>query len=469
MADNNDIATGADYEAPWVEGKYLESLDTAAVSRRHIRVWSGAMAANFFDGWDVVTLGLVLTPILTEFHLGKAKAGVLASMVFIGMLIGAVGAGWLADRLGRKRVLIAGTGFYGAMSIFAAFSVDIWTLGAARILQGLGLGATVVLAFAYISEYVPNRTRGRFLGVQGSVFDFAALIVALVASVVVPAFGWRPMFLIGAAALLLVPFMWWAMPESPRYLLVKGELDAVRSAHANITGQTNKRTTVVASGSRTEDAVAKRRIGVRRLFTGKFRAYTPALWYLQFANGFIIFGILTWVPTIVATRGFSVAGSLRLSAAVIIAGIVGLGVSGFLMDWLGRRAVFVLYFGLAGISMGIWGIQNTNGGLLIWGIIAGFFGLGTFSVCFAYNTELYPTRLRSTATGWGGGWQRVGGILAPSILGVMLGAGVGLPVVFGFVGGLMIIAAIVSALWTYETRGRSLEEIETLLEVSETA
>jgi putative MFS transporter len=188
---------------------------------------------------------------------------------------------------------------------------------------------------------------------------------------------------------------------------------------------------------------------------------TAALWLMQFCGGAVFIGMLVWLPSIFVKMGFSLVRSFVYTAAITAAGALGNVVGGGLLDRIGRRPTLGGAFILGGVLMLAWGYAATETALLVLGCATTFFAFGAAGgPLFAYTSEVYPTRFRATGTGWAAGWQRVGGIVAPMALGYILANGGGNFLFFATLSVTLLIGGLAMLLLGYETRGRSLEQIQ---------
>jgi putative MFS transporter len=203
-----------------------------------------------------------------------------------------------------------------------------------------------------------------------------------------------------------------------------------------------------------------RQLPISALLRGRMRRYTIGVWVIQFFNGFVLFAIVTWLPSILKAKGFDFVHSLTYVIIIVSVGAIGNVGAGLLLNRIGRRMAMLIFFVIGGIALMVWGVQNSTTGILLVGSIASFFIYGVSGAVYTYTSEIYPNRLRGTGTGWSGAAQRVGSIVAPLIIGFMIGAHLEIISVFILLAVGFIIAALAVVFLTHETGGMSLEEIE---------
>lgn len=436
-----------------VQTGLLKSLDNSRFTGEHGRIYSIALFGHLCDGFDINVMGFVLPAIIATFHLTGASAGFLASAVFFGMFFGAGGGGLIADRIGRKKTVIIAMLIYGVASIAAAVASTYWTLWAARLVEGIGLGAEVVLIFSYVVEFVPVKTRGALTSSTVFFWQISSFIAAGIAILVIPNYGWRWMFVIGGALALVSAAAWLSLPESIRFLIQNNRLDEARDIVRRMGASLTKDPVGV------EGPQAKMRLS--DLLGRDYCIQTLSVWAMQFLDGFVFFGIAVWLPTLLLKMGFSFVHSLLFTGIITGAGAVGNVLGGLLLDRWGRRPTLILYFFLGGIALALWGFSTSAAAVIAIGAVGAFFSFGVAGPLFTYVSEIYPTELRATGVGISGSWQRVGGVAAPYVLGVLVGANVSLSMIFGFVGALMLIGGVIAWCTAIETRLESLEQIQT--------
>jgi putative MFS transporter len=433
----------------------IEALNRSSFTRRHLAFYMTIVFCHFFDGFDIQMMGFTLPGIVGEFKLTPGQAGFLASSVFTGMLLGGIIVGTLADSIGRKNALIFAIVTYGLMGLCAGLAPSYESLVAIRVVQGFGLGAEVPLVFTYLSEFLPARRRGMLIASIVAFWQASSFGAALLAIYVIPIYTWRGMFLIAAIPVAVLLVFVLRMPESIRFLLLRGrtkEAEAIVRRFSDL------------DPSGIEGAVtvyAEPHAKLKDLASAGYLRTTAALWLMQFCGGAVFIGMLVWLPSIFVKMGFSLVRSFIYTAAITASGALGNVVGGGLLDRIGRRPTLGGAFIVGGVLMLAWGYAATETALLVLGCATTFFAFGAAGgPLFAYTSEVYPTRFRATGTGWAAGWQRVGGIVAPMALGYILANGGGNFLFFSVLSATLLIGGLAMLLLGYETRGRSLEQIQ---------
>ena len=417
--------------------------------------------ATFFDAFDALSITYVLPAVVPAWKLTPTATGWLISAGFLGQLIGALVGGVLAERIGRRPVIVAAVLWFGLFSIACGWAWNYESLLVLRLLQGLGLGAEVPVAATYISELAKAKGRGRFVLLFELVFPIGLVAVAIMGRWIVP-IGWQYLFFLGGVPALFALFMMRNLPESPRWLASRGRIDEAATAMAFIEQEvqtaTDKPLPPVEAAPK--PAVAKRATW-SELFSLAYRRRTLVIWVAWFATYFANYGLTTWLPTIYrSVFKLPLEDALNYGLLTQACGLVTSFACALLIDRVGRRIWFATAFaGAAAALLTLWWIgPNSAERILVFAILTNLC-ISTLSLAlYLYTAELYPTRVRALGTSTGTAWLRLASILGPSVVGTVLASG-GLGDVFLVFGAVVLVASIVVALFATETKARVLEEI----------
>ncbi|HVR88571.1 MAG TPA: MFS transporter [Candidatus Limnocylindria bacterium] len=436
---------------------FLARLDRVPLNRFHWRLLVAAGLGWMFDAMDVILIAFLLTPIRTEFGLDATRTGFVASAGFVGMFLGAAIAGRLADRVGRKTVFQATLVLFSFGALLSAAAPSFETLLLARVIAGLGLGGELPVASTLVSEYAPRASRGRFVVLLESFWAYGTILAGVVALVVLPQFGWRGAFVVGALPALYVAYLRRALPESPRFLAEHG-----RAAEADAVVRRVEREGGGALITVTKPVAPERSIGdspaIGALFAPRYLRRTVMLWILWFGITLTYYGIFTFLPSLLAGRGLSVVRSNEFFFLSTLAQVPGYFSAAWLVERVGRRPTLVAYLIGSAVSAYLFGTSGTGTDAFIYAALLSFFNLGAWGVVYTLSPELYPTALRATGAGTAAAVGRIGGTIGPFLTPVLL-ASLGQSGVFGLFMGLLLLTALAVGLLGEETRGRSLEEI----------
>jgi putative MFS transporter len=437
-------------------------LERLPLSSWQIRTRVIVGTATFFDAFDALAIAFILPAIIPIWQMKPADIGWLISMGYVGQLIGALAGGWLAERFGRRPVIIVSILWFGILSIACAFAWSYNSLLMMRTLQGLGLGAEVPVAATYISELAKARGRGRFVLLFELVFPVGILMAALLGRWIVPNFGWQYMFYIGGLPALLALFMMRLMPESPRWLASRGRLDAAKTSLEDIEARVEHATGQPLPLPETMAAMPSNRSARwTDLFEGNYGKRTIVLWVCWFATYLANYGLTTWLPS-VYQQVFKLPIETALSYG-LIANILGLASSlccALLIDRVGRKIWFSCALGGSSIALlTLWAIGPATPERVLICSTLSFMCISTLSLAlYLYTSEMYPTRVRALGTGAATAWLRIASIVGPVTVGTLVASG-GLGTVFLLFGIVVLVAAIVIAAFGTETKGRVLEDI----------
>lgn len=444
------------------EIKIAARIERLPYSPWHIRMRVVLGVATFFDAFDALTIAYIVPQLLGEWHFSPAQIGPLFSIGFAGQAVGALLFGWLGERYGRVRMTMVTVLIFAIMSLVAAHAQNYEQLFWCRFVQGIGLGGEVPLAAAYINEIAKAKGRGRFFLFYEAVFPAGLLAVAVIASWVVPTYGWRWMFYIGAIPAFIVIGMRLWCPESPRWLASRGRQAEAEASMAKIEAAVSN------NGARLLPPVpdlpappARVHLGIRELFHGIYLTRTIVVSTLWICAYMVTYGLMVWLPTIYRTvYNLSVQDSINYALLQQVMSMIAFVVAAMIIDWTGRKRMFAFCF-IAG-SLPLFMLWYLQGGTADSVRVLAAVSMLFVSVCsgalYLYVPELYPTRMRALGTAWSTFWLRVASIFGPLIVGWILPIG-GTAGVFLFVGLISLLGGIICALFAEETSGKVLEEI----------
>ena len=439
----------------------LARLARIPVSPWHVRARLILGIATFFDGFDLLTISFALPAFAQSWGMSPGQIGLVISSAFFGQLIGALGAGWAAERFGRLPVVTAAIASYALMSIACALAWNPASLIAFRFVQGLGLGAEVPIATTYVNEIAPAQVRGRFYVFYELIFVVGLVAAAVGGAIIVPRFGWQAMFYLGALPLLLAFVLMRLLPESPRWLVARGRLSDADAVVRTIEDA------VVASGRALPPpelhvtVPPQEKSDVAELFRGIYRRRTLCVWALWFCCFSTTYGLATWLPTLYKTVfHLGLAQSLNFGLITQLVGIAGSALLALLVDRVGRKPLLAIGFFAGGIALlALWLTGVTTAMTLLIFVSIGMFFMSAVSIALnLYTPELYPTRVRALGSSIGGAWQRVAAGIGPNVVAGLLGA-YGLRSVFVYFGLLALAGGALTIAFATETKGQTLEEL----------
>jgi AAHS family benzoate transporter-like MFS transporter len=372
-----------------------------------------------FDGYDLIVYGTVLPRLLEEpgWNLTKPGAGLLGSVAFVGMLIGAVLAGTLADRLGRRRTIIACTAWFSLFTALCAAAPGPEVFGLLRLLAGLGLGGLVPSASALAAEFVGTRNRSVVSTLMMSGVPIGGSLAALIGIVVLPAYGWEAMFLLALPALVLViPVCLKVLPESPVWLRSHGRQEEAVAIEHRFGLPLGDPATPVEPADRQP---------LRSLLRPPYRKATVLFSLATVSTLFAWYGLATWLPQLMRESGFDLGSSLTFLLALSLGAVAGSLVTAWGGTKLGPipTAIIAASAAAAGLLLLLGHPASAMAYAAL--VLAGVGTHGTQCLIIAAVTDHYPARLRGSALGFSLGFGRIGAVLAPQVGGWLLAAGLG--------------------------------------------
>jgi len=430
-------------------------LDRLPVGPFHYRVMWLIGIGMFLDGFDIYVAATVLGATLASGFSTLGENAIFVSATFVGMMLGAFGTGFLGDRYGRRFTYQINLLLFGAASIAAAFAPNMEVLIFLRFLIGVGLGAENVVGYSTMTEFVPSRSRGRWLGLM-AVFVVTGLPVAsLFGYLIIPVFGWRTMFIIGGVAALAVWYMRKKLPESPRWLESVGRMEEAEELVSQIEAE-------VAAGRQLPPptpAATLPRIELSALFRPPMLSRMIVGCVTLVVVNTLLYGFVTWLPTFFVSQGLSTAKSFGFALLMGLGAPVGSAIGALTSDAWGRKPTIIgasllaIVFGMIypQLSDPVWlpmvGFALT---VPIYILVAVLFGI--------YIPELFPTEVRLRASGICQTFGRGATIVTPFIV-VSLFQSHGISGVLVLMIGLLAVQIIVVAILGIEPRSRRLEEL----------
>lgn len=414
-----------------------------------------------FDAMDQGMVSGVMAAIGKEWALSTGQLGLLGSAGMLGMALGAALSGMTADRLGRRAVIMWTLVIFGLGSGLSGFSANYPMLLVLRFITGFGLGGELPAASTYISEFSPTKIRGRNVILLESFWAWGWIAAALVAYLMIPVYGWRAAFFIGAVPALLAALLRKLIPESPRYLEAAGrkeEADALVRRMEIQAGVSFEAQTGEAGGS----GIKKSKVSFFDLWSKKYVRSTVVLWVIWFGVNFGYYGFVLWTPSLLVGKGFALVKSFEFTLIMCLAQLPGYFSAAWLVERIGRKKVLSAYFAGTALAAWLFGHAASAGEVLIYGCLLYFFSLGAWGCVYAYTPEIYPTVARGSGTGWAAAFGRLGAFTAPFIVPVIYnfyGTDAGYVYVFAMLTAVFATVAIVVAVLGKETMGKSLEEI----------
>jgi AAHS family 4-hydroxybenzoate transporter-like MFS transporter len=419
----------------------LETLQAAPLGAFHLLLAVLLALILWFDGYDLYNAAYIVHDVAPLWHLSPSEVGLMLSCGLAGFAVGSAVSGLFGDRLGRRRVLLAGVWGAGAMSLAIGFFANsLAAFIALRLVMGVSLGLLMPIAITYINEIAPRRVANVFtIGFFSLGWIGGATCSGFIAAWLSPRYGWHSLYLFGGLAVVLGLALQFVLPESISFLGSRGRWDEVRAQLARFwparAGEFRQATLVAPEPTAKAGSLAA-------LFSARYRGKTFCFWGMGALSLFSSYGLSGWLPTILIARGVNMTSSFAFGSLLVFASAFGSLVTGFVADRIGNRrlAMSVAWLlGAAAIGM----LTQGGSGSVFWIIVvAGMFVIGTQTVLNNLVAVSYPTEIRSTGVGVFLGVARVGAMCGPAISGVLQQATGGPGAMFVVLGAALVVAAV---------------------------
>lgn len=440
-------------------------LERLPFSGYHKLIFAIIAIAFFFDSVDLGTMTFVLGSIKREFGLSTATAGLVASASFFGMVLGAAIAGLLADRFGRRPVFQWSMVLWGTASYLCSTAQSADALIAYRVLLGIGMGMDFPVAQTLLSEFVPAVKRGRLIALMDGFWPLGFITAGIVSYFVLPLFGWRTVFALLALPAVFVLVVRRLVPESPRWLEHRGRLAQAERVLAHVEAKVMKsaRVSSLPAPSRlVEPACAHGRGPFGEIWSAAYRRRTTMVWLLWFFALLGFYGLTSWLGALLQQAGFAVTQSVFYTVLISLGGIPGFLCAAWLVERWGRKPTCIASLVGGGAMAYAYGQSALFGGsvtlLVCTGLAMQFFLFGMWAVLYTYTPELYGTGARATGSGFASAIGRVGSLIGPYAVGIVLPV-FGQGGVFTLGALSFVVAALAVAALGIETKGLALEAL----------
>jgi MFS transporter, putative metabolite:H+ symporter len=433
-------------------------LDRLPISPFHYRIFWLVGAGMFFDGYDLYVAGGVLASTIQSQFASQTQIAQFISLTFVGMTAGALITGFVGDKFGRRFTYQINLLIFGLASLAAAFAQDMTQLIACRFVQGLGLGAEIVVGYSTLTEFVPPKTRGRWLSMMAFVVVAGFPATSLLGYLVIPNFGWRPMFVIAGVGSLIVWYLRKNLPESPRWLESEGRAQEAEALMQAIETE--------ASGGKPLPPVVippavKPVAAIDMIKPPLLQRMIVGSWVLITINT-LIFGFVIFLPQFFLRQGLTITNSLAYTLVLSAGSLVGCALGAYLSDAIGRRAS-IIGASIVTIASGyIYARFDATADpaivLSVGFILVVAIYIQTAILYGVYTPELFPTEIRLRANGICNFFGRGATVVSPFIVGALM-ASYKLPGVVWLMIALVVVQILVVWAWGVEPRNRGLEDV----------
>ncbi|GAA5227657.1 MFS transporter [Paeniglutamicibacter antarcticus] len=412
-----------------------------------------------FDAWDVTLNGALIPLVAAEWGLDRTTAALLGTGNLVGMAFGAFLWGTIADKIGRKKAFTWTLLIFSLFTVAGALAPSFAWFVAFRFIAGVGLGGCIPVDYALVGEFTPAKQRGRVLTAMDGWWPVGAALSFFISGWVQATTGnWRLILVVMVLPALLVFWIRRSVPESPLYLVRKGQRDAA----AKVIDDLVKRTGAPAVPYTLPEPAAAPRLSAGSWLEQlvKIWRFSPKItmvsWSLFLTILLVYYLALTWMPTILADAGMAQSTALFMTSLMALMGLIGVAIAALLVEWVGRKWLLGITGPLSAIILVMVAVTiNAPTLALVWLLIFGIVVQIAVPVLYTYVSELYPTELRGSGFGWASSFSRLGAGFGPLIFAAMWPV-VGLGNLFLVAGALVLAAVIMMAFFAPETKGRLL-------------
>lgn len=404
-----------------------EKLSKKSQTRNKLLVTAGV--GWLFDALDVGILSFVIAALAIDWQLSPTQIGWIGSVNSIGMAVGALLCGVLADRYGRKNIFMWTLLIFSVASGLSALTTTLAAFLILRFIIGMGLGGELPVASTLVSESVAAHERGRIVVLLESFWAAGWLLAAIISYFIIPTYGWRIALVITAIPALYAVYLRVKLPDSKKFETVQKE----------------KRTSVWTN--------------MKNVWHKKYARQTVMLWIVWFMVVFSYYGMFLWLPSVMVMKGFSLIQSFEYVLVMTLAQLPGYFTAAWLIEKWGRKRVLSVYLVGTAISALVFGIATGAVLLVVAGMFLSFFNLGAWGAMYAYTPENYPTVIRGTGVGMAASVGRIGGIIGPLLVGSLTASGIALSFIFGIFAVAILIAVVAVIVLGKETKQTELEDV----------
>jgi len=412
-------------------------LEGARLGPFQLRIIIICFAIAALDGFDTQSIAFVAPALRHSWDIPPAMFGPLFGIGLFGTLLGSIALSPVADRIGRKPIILISTALFGVMSLLCATATSIEILGVYRFVAGLGLGGAIPNIVALVSEYAPVRVRSTAIVATFAGFPMGAVLGGMASARIIPEHGWEGVFILGGVLpLMLIPVILIGLPESLRYLVKgQGQHETVKKIIARIAPESSDLDT--RRIRLPEISAAKQ--PVRSLFAAGRSNWTILLWLLTFTALLLGYFLVNWIPLLLADAGLDHHKAIMGVVLLNLGGIIGSIFLGRISDRRGPFKILTVAFGIGAIFVASVGLMIDSSVVILLSLIflVGLFVTGAQLNLTALAANYYPIYMRSTGIGWSMGIGRVGSIVGPTVGGAL--------VAFGLERGQLFLVAAIPA------------------------
>lgn len=401
-----------------------DTINAGPMSRFQVLSVALCVVLNMLDGFDVLVMAFTAPALSADWGLKGAQLGVLLSAGLFGMAGGSLFLAPWADRFGRRAITLLCLVLITAGMLLSASAQDVLQLATLRAITGIGIGGILASINVITSEYSSDKWRSNAISIQVIGYPIGATIGGIIAAFLIARYGWRSAFLFGGvASLLIIPLVFWHLPESLDFLVAKRPPDALRRLN-DLLRRMGRATIDRLPDVTHADQPSAQGNPVLRLFAGPLARSTVLIWIAFFLLMFSFYFVLSWTPKLLVAAGLSNQQGITGGVLLNVGGIVGGLAFGYLTSKLNLRKTGAGYLAIAALCLIVFGVFGSQLAIAFAvALVIGFFIFGSMAGLYALAPIQYPAVIRATGMGWAIGIGRVGAILAPTTVGFLIDNG----------------------------------------------
>ena len=396
-------------------------IDQGKISGLQVSVFLICVLMNMLDGMDVMVIAYAAPSLSDAWTIAPGTLGTVFSAGLFGMAVGAMLLAPIADRIGRRRMIMTCVLVMGFGTLATAYAQSVGVLVLLRFASGLGIGAMLATSATMTAEYIPVRYRNFAVVTVFAGYPIGAVLSGLVAASIIPAYGWASIFLVaGVATLSTIILVAFFLPESLEFLSKArppGSLTKMNHILKRMNLPVLEELPPESGGEKIK------RASVAALFAGERKTQTSWLWLAFFTAFATLYFLTNWIPKLASNTGLSLELAIYAGTVFNLGAFFGIVSQGYLSHKFGLRRVICTYLVGTGVLMAFFGLWSDPMVILVMFGLIGFGVQGGFVGLYAVSARLYPTEIRNTGIGWGIGAGRIGAVVGPKVGGILVGMG----------------------------------------------
>jgi AAHS family benzoate transporter-like MFS transporter len=440
----------------------ISIVNNSKMNKFHVGLLIWCCFIIAFDGYDLVVYGSVLPILIKEWSLSPIEAGAIGSYGLFGMMLGAIAFGILADKFGRKKVIISSIVIFSICTAVCGFAATPLIFSILRFFAGLGLGGVMPNVIALLTDYAPANARNLMVSIVLCGYSVGGMLAPALSIKLIPTIGWGSVFWVAALPIVFVPLMLKYLPDSTNFLLEKGRLTELRKVLSKINPQINLNENTQFEEIKTKEPG----MPIVSLFKNNLALSTIAIWVAYFMCLLMVYGLNTWLPNLMNKAGYPLGSSLTFLIILNLGAIIGTVIIGKLSDKWGTKKMLIPMYILGAICLTLLGFKTNMFVLSLLVGITGACTIGAQNIANSFVSQYHPPFIRSTALGVASGIGRIGAMVGPTMGGVLIS--LNLPIQMNFISFAIpgVIAAVAFSFiplkYAYYNRINNKADIETL-------